>query len=226
MTDTSVNAGGNKAEDQPGWAKSLADSMKEIGEGLKTIVGIAKNPPPPIAQPQPQPQPDDESQGDDILADNQLELLPRKDFARRLLEAFDERMESHLKPISDKIIEQGRNLLTSNYQRDAEKFFEKTPDAHEWGDEMVKVAQQSPELPVARIYAIVRAENPTKTAEMQEKYYKKLDTNTQNGQKKSPLSLSPSSNDTSTKNQKMGVDEAAKAAWEESVAKFGDIFKT
>lgn len=226
---TNQNTSGEQQQDEkvPAWVKDLKDSFQGLGTGINTLVELAKESRSTRQQPQPQTTEEDDEQpdGSDLLDEQQLELMPRSAFARRLMDSFSRTLEGKLEPLVTRIQEQGQTILTNHYVTEAEKFASKTKDFADWSEEMQEIAKDNPNLPISRIYAIARSENPTKAAEMAEKYKDKTQQEKSKLQgRKAPLSLSTTGAGGDVKNTRMNAEDAAKSAWEESVAKFGNVF--
>lgn len=199
----------------PEWVTDLKATMTEVGKGIGTLVGLAQQSSQARQTPQPEPETDD---GADVLDEVTLETLPRRAFAQRLLETFEGTLDKKLGPLTEAITKQATDLLTSNYVREAEAFAAKTKDFAEWSEEMQVIAKDNPDLAISRIYAIAKAENPAKAAEVAKKYAP-VEPKTET--RKAPLALSTQSQSGEVRNQKMNAEDASKAAWEETVAKFG-----
>ena len=228
--DQNTNTGGEQQEEKvPVWVKDLKESFQGLGTGINTLVELAKESRTVRQQPQPQTaeEEDEQPDGSDLLDEQQLELMPRSAFARRLMESFSRTLDGKLEPLVTRIQEQGQTILTNHYVVEAEKFAAKTKDFAEWSEEMQEIARDNPNLPISRIYAIARSENPTKAAEMTEKYKDKTQQEKPKPQgKKAPISLSTSGAGGEVKNTRMNAEDAGKTAWEETVAKFGNPFAT
>lgn len=208
-------------EQTPKWVEELKASFGQVGTGINTLVELAKASGSKREEPKKEEEVDT---GEDLLEDQQLELMPRAAFAQRLMQSFEQSLDGKLAPLVEQIQSQGQNILRDHYVREAEKFAAKTKDFAEWSDEMQEIAKDNPNLPISRIYAIARSENPTKAAEMSKKY---ADSEEQprTQQRKAPLSMSTSGTGGDVRNTRMKPEDAAKAAWEDSVAKFGNVFE-
>lgn len=205
--------------EQPEWAKNLQTSLGDVGKGINTLVKFAEQATQQFQAPPAAPVVEEED-GSDLLTSQDLEILPRRQFADRLMEAFQSNLEKALKPLEEGINRTAQTALVDKMASEAEKFAAKTPDFVEWGDEMMALAKAHPDLAISRIYAIAKTENPAKAAEMAKKYAKPDE---KPGQpRKAPLSLSPASHSGEVKNQRMNAEDAARSAWEETVAKFGN----
>lgn len=224
---TAQNSGGEQQQDEkvPAWVKDLKDSFQGLGTGINTLVELAKESRSTRQQPQTIEEDDEQPDGSDLLDEQQLELMPRSAFARRLMDSFSRTLDGKLEPLVTRIQEQGQTILTNHYVTEAEKFASKTKDFAEWSEEMQEIARDNPNLPISRIYAIARSENPTKAVEMAEKYKeKKQDEKPKTQPRKAPIGLSTTGAGGDVKNTRMNVEDAAKSAWEETVAKFGNPF--
>lgn len=87
-------------------------------------------------------------------------------------------------------------------------------DFFEWAPEMKALIAENPTLTVARAYALAKAENPTKLADMTKKYAPKTE-----GQRRT-LSLMPSSTLRGEKPGKMSQKDAALDAFDRVMAQF------
>ena len=210
-------------EAAPKWAQELVSSMKEMTSGLQTIVTTVKS----------QPKTEAEEQVEDvrsILDENNLELLPRKEFAAKLEETFAAKLEAALKPLQEQLVQTSNQQTVDKITQEAIRFAEKTPQMGEWEKEMMGIAEKNPTMSVPDIYLLARAKNPAKAAEMDAKYKDASTTTTTTTQakppaaKKPPLAITPQSSSSEVTNQRMSPDEAARDAWEKSVAKFGNVF--
>lgn len=79
-------------------------------------------------------------------------------------------IQKALEPFATEIV----GLKTGQTERDGRASIAEMQSKHkdfaEWKDELIAVATENPTLSIPRLYAIVRAENPTKTAELEAKY--------------------------------------------------------
>lgn len=200
----------------PEWVTDLKATMTEVGKGIGTLVTLAQQ----STQRQAPPVVEEQEDNTDILDEVTLETLPRRAFAQKLLESLEGTLDKKLGPITEAITKQATDLLTSNYVREAEAFAAKTKDFGEWAEEMQVIARDNPDLAISRIYAIAKSENPVKAVEIAKKYATP-ETTTETVKKKAPLALSTQSQSGEVKNQKMNAEDAARAAWDETVAKFG-----
>ena len=208
---------------------SLKEDLAQFGVGLKELVQLAKDRNAAGAGTG-DPEPDEVEVDEGVEIDpTALETLPRAQFMDLMLRNFQKHLTGALKPIEDKISQVGSSAQTRALMEEGEKVMAKNPDFKEWGDEMKALAAEHPSLGIGRLLTLARAENPDKAAKMAEKYKKKDDSTEEkpgNGKSRAkPFAMAPGSGGTSeTKNQKMKPDDAAQAAWDETVAKLGSPF--
>jgi len=96
------------------------------------------------------------------------------------------------------------------------------PDLFEWSDEIKEMATKNPNLTIKQAYNLAQEENPTKVAEMAEKYKDK------DGEKEKDkpglIGLMPTSGAMAAEDdEKLTKDEAAEAAWEDTLENFPAI---
>lgn len=214
-----------KAEETPKWVEELKASFGEVGKGIGTLVDLAKASQ-AARQAPPQQTEEEPEDGSDLLDEGQLELLPRRAFAERLMASFEQSLDGKLQPLLAQMQRQGQDILTQHYMSEAEKFAAKTKDFAEWSEEMQAIAKDNANLPISRIYAIARSENVKKAKEMDEKYADKTQETQKPPVRKAPLSLTTQSNSGEVKQTRMNAEDAGKSAWEETVAKFGNPFSS
>jgi hypothetical protein len=184
MTDQNTNAGSTGGNSQgsneqqqnqaPEWATNLQSSTEKLGNAVESLLRFAQQ----NAERQQQQgnrettevTAADVEEATQELDEATLETLPRGAFMRHLIERFNANLTTALKPINDQI-EQTRNLaIASSVRNDTEKFAEKTPDFHEWRDEMIEITKQQPGLPIQRVYALARYENQGKARDLDGRY--------------------------------------------------------
>lgn len=214
-------------EKAPAWAQEMVTGLGRLVQVVEASANRQTQPDGNSTQVTPREAEVEDEVEVDPLDDENLEILPRRDFARRMMESFQQIAERTMKPLVDEVHDTRQAISTEQYTREAVAFAERTPDFSEWKDEMMAIAKENPNLSIARIYALAKAENPQKAQEIDTKLSdaRKKDEEKraqEAAKKKKPLALAPSGPASGTpRNQKMSPKEAAEAAWEETIEKFG-----
>lgn len=155
--------------------------------------------------------------------DVDLEQLDRKSFAQLIQASIQQGISKELntanEKLNEKISELSSRFESKNANEQITATAEKNPDFWEWSTEIKAVLQEHPNLSVTRAYNLVRSENPTKVAKLQEKYNKPAP------KKDVFVGLTPTSSRTSADggNKKMNASEAANAAFDQIMAQMGDV---
>ena len=88
----------------------------------------------------------------------------------RISSQIEAAIQKALEPFATEIV----GLKTGQTERDGRASIAEMQSKHkdfaDWKDELIAVATENPTLSIPRIYAIVRAENPAKAAELEAKY--------------------------------------------------------
>jgi hypothetical protein len=216
--------------DKPLTAKELTELKSEIGNltgGIKDLLKFAAirqeqgrseaagNAPPPA-----------EEEEDDV-DEATLEAMPRRAFTDFLLKEFNKNLEKNLKPIQDQVVAASVHSQTTQMEVQAREFASQHEDFADWKDEMVAIAEQHSNLPIARIYSLARAESPEKAAKLDKAIKARKESETDSGPRRENRrpALTPSGGGGEGKPPaRMNAQDAATAAWDEAVARFGNPF--
>ena len=205
------------AVEPPSWVGEMKGSMAELTSVMRGIMQLAQQNQQAAQQPtgrdsEPDPPPVDPAH---------LETLSRKEFSDHIVGQV-------LKAVNKNVVEPLRGELQAitatttrgQIQAAVERAAAAHPDFGDWRQEMISLAGEYRGLPPERLYAIARADNPTKAKELDTKYEPKRET-------QAPIrlrsfgGLTPTQSGTGNRGQRMNGDEAADAAWTETVKAFG-----
>lgn len=224
---TPVEGGEKKGEEKLTAAElaGLKESITTLQGGVKEILEVARKRAEEQARRTAEEETtiDDEEQEPDEAV---LETMPRSAFSKYLLKAFQRNLDAALKPVTEAVQKAQQTAVSVDVKTQVEKFADQHPDFPEWKDEMLALAKDNPTLSVARLYNLAKLENPDKAKEIDKKF-KKDEKEGEQGKaaagKKKPAAngLTPGGSAGEHKPGKMTPQQAANAAWEETVAQFG-----
>lgn len=198
----------------PDWVNEMKGSMTELTGVMRGLMQMAEQSRQQGGQPQLAPE-------EPPVDPAHLETLSRKEFSDHIVTQV-------LKAVNKNVVEPLRgelNAITATTTRGqiqaaVEKSAAAHPDFGDWRQEMIQLAGDYRGLPPERLYALARADNPSKARELDDKYFPK----------KAPQApirlrnfggLTPTQSGTGNRGQRMNGSEAADAAWAETVKALG-----
>jgi len=159
------------------------------------------------------------------LDDRTLESLSRKDFMEHIVDRFSKVVDSKIKPVATQLDDGQTKQLEKDVAAAVKKAESDHKDFWDWKEEMGKELLKNPYLYPEDAYILVRARDPKKAKEMDEKHLsdeekkkieaaKKKENNPQFG------GLTPTSGKTVT-SDRMKKEEASELAWQETMGETG-----
>lgn len=198
----------------PAWVDEMKGSMSELTGVMRGLMQMAEASRQQGGQAPPTPE-------EPPVDPAHLETLSRKEFSDHIVTQV-------LKAVNKNVVEPLRgelNAITATTTRGqiqaaVEKSAAAHPDFGDWRQEMIALAGDYRGLPPERLYALARADNPSKARELDEKY-------TPKPRAQEPIrlrnfgGLTPTQSGTGNRGQRMNGSEAADAAWSETVKALG-----
>lgn len=229
--------GGNKggegsstpSKDTPGITPEM---ITNLTAGIGKLNQIAERLAEQAAQNNQQSMPDNGDDGDgegegdleDPLAAQDLDIVPRREFANRLQKSFERNLVKHLKPLQDAVGKANNTAATVAVRTEVEKFAARTPDFYEWTKQMQDLTKVHPSLGVRDLYTLARSGDPDRAKELDKKAEesRKVEAEGDTRQRRRGFGgLAPSGSQGAQRPAKMTPDAAAAAAWEETIQEFG-----
>lgn len=199
----------------PGWVHEMKNSMGELTGVMRGIMQLAQQSREGAQQPtarEPDPPPVDPAH---------LETLSRKEFSDHIVgEVLRAVNRNVVEPLRGELQAITATTTRGQIQAAVEKAAAAHPDFGEWRQEMIQLAGEYKGLPPERLYAIARADNPTKARELDEKHSPRPRTQ-EPIRLRSFGGLTPTQSGTGNRGQRMNGDEAAEVAWAETVKALG-----
>lgn len=152
--------------------------------------------------------------GKTLPDDTDLDTLSRRELIALIESRLSGNIEKSLQPIKEGIEKAFSRMDETEAMSAVSAAKERHKDFMEWKGEMGAILKANPELSVSRAYLLARAENPTKAAELDEKFKPKEKGGDFTG------GFFPTSSRT-VRSTKMNPSQAAEAAWDSVMASLG-----
>jgi hypothetical protein len=164
--DGSPGGGGGAGDSKPDWGaftKALeaipASINNELGKRLDGLTHTVReaSAPLPVAEEPP----------DFNTMDNGQIAAYMQDQTTKAIKAA---LDSALQPFAEKLVGLETQQLTTTGKAEVDRLKATHKDFVDWKDEMMSLAGEQPTLSIARLYSIVRAENPDKAKTLDTRY--------------------------------------------------------
>jgi hypothetical protein len=149
----------------PNWNEfvdGLSKLSSDLGGKLDTLVGEVKGLPPQLTPPPQAPAPPD------------YDSMSRPELVAHIVGTIGEQMKAAiadaLKPVAERLGGVETQVVTGTVTQQLERARAEHKDFNDWKDEMVGLAKTHPSLSIPQLYALARAENPTKAADRDKHY--------------------------------------------------------
>lgn len=210
------------AEVEPMWAKSLRESVENLGTHMSQVVQVLKSPPQQrAAAPQSNlPRQDDDK--DDVIDPNVLETLPRAQFMDLITKRITKAMQKDIvAPLNEELHSLKNGLSSTQVEKMIEQAQAKHPDFLEFQDEMLQLAKTHKTLTPLQLYNLAKADAPAEKLEKVAEKHKPADDGAKKPAAFSFGGLMPSNGGDGAENRRMAPNDAADDAWAKVVAEMG-----
>ncbi len=205
--DANGDAGGGSGGVEVEQFNQLVQTVGTLAQGLNALQESVQQ----LTQQQ-QPADDGGESASDFPEADDLETLPRADFAKYIVDLIDKRVTPKIQELDEKLKTVETGVQAVDTKTAIKEFAEKHPDFWEWKDELQAIMKEVPGITVERAYRLVRAENPAKAKQLDERLSEA------SGKKRQAFGgLTPTSG-RAAKQTKLSPSEAAEAAWEQTMA--------
>ena len=129
-------------------------------------------------------------------------------------------LDDKLGGINKKVDATDQSILDKDLKSQFTDILKSNPDFLEWSGEIKDLNTKSPGLTMKQVYTLARTENPTKSAEMDEKYKSDED---KSEKKPGLIGLMPTSGVMVEGDEKLTTKEAGEQAWEDTLESFPEL---
>jgi len=207
-------AGGGSVD--PEQFKQMVDTVNTLSAGVGQLMESVKHIGGSISELAKGRSKDDEDEDEDAdVSFDDLESMSRADFAKHLGGIFGKEIDKRLKSVDEKIDGINKSVGTIDAKATFNELAKQHKDFKDWIPEMREQVEAKPGLTLEDAYDLVKAKNPKKVKELEEKYTEKKPDDEKG--KASFGGLTPTSGRTA-KSKDMTKEDAQESAWQETMS--------
>ena len=198
--------------------EGMQTGMASITESMKTLSSVSQQQQQQHKETEDQREAreQEERKAAERLGNDELENLDRAGFLAHIMGEINKSLSGLSDGLDKKLSDINDRADTDDTKAELRAVTDKHKDFMDWAPEIQKIIKDSPGLSLSRAYKVARDENPDKMKEVDEKY--KDDGNKDTGNKPTGFGgLTPTSGVQTDMPADMTQDDAAEAAWSETM---------